>query len=172
MPHRNFSWRPTNAPFASSRTDDIWFKDARMGWAVNSDGKILRTDDGGDTWIEQKLLPDAYLRCVGFAADGRSGWVGALDPPRDRLHVTRDGGATWTRVANLPPIPIRICGLSIVDERTIYASGTNEPADRAAVLKSTDGGNTWTAIDLGGQAELLVDIYFRDVSEGWVVREF
>ena len=43
-------WRPTNAPLASSRTDDIWFLDPVVGWAVNSNGQILKTSDGGMTW--------------------------------------------------------------------------------------------------------------------------
>lgn len=30
------NWRRTNAPVASSRTDDIWFIDSDAGWAVNS----------------------------------------------------------------------------------------------------------------------------------------
>ena len=63
-------WRPTGAPPASSRTDDIWFLDPQVGWAVNSNGQIIRTKNGGATWDEQKVVPaPAYLRCVGFAAD-------------------------------------------------------------------------------------------------------
>ena len=42
------TWRPTNAPLASSRTDDIWFRTPETGWLVNSNGQIMRTDDGGD----------------------------------------------------------------------------------------------------------------------------
>ena len=34
-----FRWQRTNAPPASSRTDDIWFLDANRGWAVNSNGQ-------------------------------------------------------------------------------------------------------------------------------------
>jgi len=52
-----FAWRPTNAPMADQdrgkRYDDIWFATPELGWGVNSDGKILRTDDGGDTWSQQ-----------------------------------------------------------------------------------------------------------------------
>jgi hypothetical protein len=49
----NFRWRKTNAPVASSRTDDIWFLDSQRGWAVNSNGQILFTADGGDSWNQQ-----------------------------------------------------------------------------------------------------------------------
>jgi hypothetical protein len=40
----NFRWVKTNAPPASSRTDDIWFLDENVGWAVNSNGQILKTE--------------------------------------------------------------------------------------------------------------------------------
>lgn len=74
-------WRPTGAPQASSRTDDIWFQSPEMGWLVNSNGQIMRTDDGGVTWVEQFHDEGLYLRCIAFASDTR-GWVGTLTPAR------------------------------------------------------------------------------------------
>jgi photosystem II stability/assembly factor-like uncharacterized protein len=163
-----FTWRKTNAPTGATRTDDIWFNDELTGWAVNSNGEILKTEDGGASWIRQALLRRSYLRCVAFA-NAQIGWVGTLSGEH-RLYRTLDGGATWQPVTNLPDgPPARICGLSVVDERTIYASGTNYPNQPPAVLKSEDGGSTWTTIDMSGHAALLVDIYFRDSSTGWVV---
>jgi hypothetical protein len=41
------TWRRTSAAAASSRTDDIWFTDPKVGWAVNSDGKIQKTTMAG-----------------------------------------------------------------------------------------------------------------------------
>jgi len=165
-------WRRTNAPFASSRTDDIWFTDPRRGWAVNSNAHILHTEDGGATWRRQLSAGDpAYLRCVGFV-DERRGWVGVLSDPDRRLFETSDGGATWsvvTSVTELPGAPEAICGLSIVNERVVYGSGTNEPFLSTGVIKTTDGGRTWTAQDMGEHATLLVDVLFTDEDHGWVV---
>ena len=59
------TWRPTNAPSASSRTDDIWFIDPQTGWAVNSNGEIVKTTDGGARWERQLHDPSVYFRCVG-----------------------------------------------------------------------------------------------------------
>jgi photosystem II stability/assembly factor-like uncharacterized protein len=162
-----FQWQPTNAPRAS-RTDDIWFLDADRGWAVNANGHILNTTNGGATWHRQFSAGGTYLRCVGFANDQR-GWVGTLAAPR-RLFETRDGGTTWTLVGDLPAqAPPAICGLSVVNERVVYASGTNFPDKPAGVIKSVDGGETWTGIDMNEHATLLVDIFFRDEQHGWVV---
>ena len=167
MTRRNpaLMWRKTNAPVASSRTDDIWFVSADVGWAVNSNGQILKTDDGGDTWTVQHQA-SSYLRCIGFAGD-RIGWAGSVSGTR--LFHTTNGGGNWAAVTNLPPTPAKICGLAVVDEQVIYASGTNDPRDRPAVLKSVDGGASWTSMDMSGQAALLVDIHFETRDRGWVV---
>ncbi len=160
-------WRKTNAPISSSRTDDIWFATPDMGWAVNSNGQIVKTQDGGNSWTVQMQDPSVYLRCIGFAGT-QLGWAGTISGTK-RLFATRDGGATWTMVDNLPAKPTKVCGLSVVDEQTIFASGTNDPQDDPAVLRSRDGGATWDLIDMTSHASLLVDIHFVDRNRGWVV---
>jgi photosystem II stability/assembly factor-like uncharacterized protein len=162
-----YRWHKTNAPVASSRTDDIFFIDPDRGWAVNSNGQILKTEDGWAHWNEQLRIPKAYLRCVGFA-NASKGWVGTLTRDQ-RLWSTKDGGTTWTRIDNLPNAPSAICGLSVVNESVVYASGTNYPNRPAGIIKTTDGGQTWAPIDMSQHASLLVDIYFADPIRGWVV---
>jgi photosystem II stability/assembly factor-like uncharacterized protein len=170
MAERNatLQWCPTAAPLASSRTDDIWFVDPQVGWAVNSNGQILKTTDGGASWTEQ-LQDRVYWRCIGFATPER-GWAGTLTRGK-RLYATTDGGATWELIearlpANAPPW---ICGLSVVNEQVVYASGTNDPFLPAAMVKTTDGGATWTGWDMAAHASLLVDTYFPTPERGWVV---
>jgi photosystem II stability/assembly factor-like uncharacterized protein len=161
-------WRPTNAPIASSRTDDIWFLDPQVGWAVNSNGQIVHTTDGGNAWIEQLHDLDVYFRCVGFASATR-GWVGTLTSGKT-LFETRDGGHTWTLVTNLPPLaPSAICGLSVVNESVVFASGTNFPDRPPRMMKTLDGGQTWTAWDMRPWADILIDTYFASPDRGWVV---
>ena len=160
-------WRPTKAPVASSRTDDIWFLDGQTGWAVNSNGHILKTTDGFETWTKQ-FATGAYLRCVGFA-DAQHGWAGTLSPSR-RLFSTVDGGEHWGPVEGLPAdAPARVCGLAVVNRMTVYASGTNIPTDAPRMMKTTDGGKTWTAWDMRQWASILIDTYFIDENRGWVV---
>lgn len=163
-----FRWAPTNAPLATSRTDDIWFFDANTGWAVNSDGDILSTEDGGEQWTRAFHAEGVYLRALAFT-DRENGFVGTLSAV-DRLFRTSDGGRTWERAGNLPAgAPAAICGLTTPDSTTIFGSGTNFPNVRPGVIRSTDRGQTWSVLDLRGQATLLVDIYFKNPLEGWVV---
>src|SRR5262245_45175893 len=169
--YSDFSWRRTSAdPETDRRYDDIWFYDENTGWGVNASGLIVKTVDGGDTWAVQASLPGVYLRCIGFAND-RIGWVGttAGKSPDDRLYHTNDGGATWTQVKNLPTgAPKKICGLWVVDQNTVYACGSNLPDEPTAIIKTTDGGLNWLAVDMKPQASSLIDIYFRDASNGLV----
>lgn len=164
----NLQWFTTNAPIASSRTDDIWFIDPLVGWAVNSNGQIIKTTDGGNTW-EQQFQDRIYLRCVSFA-NPLKGWVGTLTPGK-RLYSTTDGGENWNLIDNILPelAPSAICGLSVVNESVVYGSGTNYPDRPPRMVKTVDGGETWTAWDMSEYATLLVDNYFMNENCGWVV---
>lgn len=177
-PYKNHRWQRTGAPPAG-RYDDIWHLDKDVGWAVNTNGSILATRDGWKTFQVQKHLEGVHLRCIGFA-NNKIGWVGNIGVVNtQRLLVTRDGGANWTFVDNLPSdLPRQICGLHVVDENVVYLAGSNEnetrngqDPGRATVLKTTDGGRTWTEIDMvrAVGAKTLIDVYFEDVDHGWIV---
>lgn len=168
------SWRRTTAEDAQSRHDDVYFLTPALGWAANSDGKIIKTEDGGMHWDTQFVDEDVYWRCLGFASKSR-GWAGTIGgAPNKRLFETFDGGVTWTAVADLPQMaPSWICGLSVVNESVVYASGTNEPFPARSrpprMMKTMDGGKTWFAWDMSLHASLLVDTYFTSATRGWVV---
>lgn len=163
----NYEWVQTSAP-KQNRHDDIWFTSATEGWTVNSAGQILKTNDAGLTWSEQvQTGHGSYLRCIAFS-DSSHGWVGSTTRA-SRLWQTNDGGKSWKKVTNLPPEPSAVCGLWVVDRNLIYAAGTNFPNRPTAILKTTDGGITWTSQAMDQHADLLVDIFFIDSQTGWVV---
>jgi photosystem II stability/assembly factor-like uncharacterized protein len=159
------SWQALpNAPTVGSRHDDVFFINPTVGWVVNLGGEIYKTMDGGASWQLQLLGPNAF-RSVGFA-DSLHGWAGTLDS--DLLFQTRDGGATWTRVQNIPePKPEGICGLSVVNAAVVYGCGRYNHTPR--VIKTVDGGATWTTIDMSAHAGTLIDCYFLAPDSGFVV---
>lgn len=167
------------------KQDDIFFVDADTGWYGNGAGKIYKTGDGGASWVEVADKPGTYFRALGFL-DAMHGFAGNIAPgyfpnvtDENALYETRDGGATWAAVAGLPlPKGAGICAIDIVkdrfvnagvlDERTIVHAG-GRVGGPALLLRSVDGGATWTAIDLGAQAAMLLDVKFFDASNGIVV---
>jgi photosystem II stability/assembly factor-like uncharacterized protein len=192
-PARNYQWELLqNSPVANSRTDDIWFFDELTGWLVNSSGYVCKTEDGGNNWTPKFFLPPnlpslPYLRCMSWA-NRQIGWFGAVTgvggydlehPPitspsqyiQTLLHQTIDGGETWKPVENLPEgSPGGICGFHAVNERVAYGSGTNDPGlPGPAIIKTTDNGASWELIDMRKYASNLIDIYFFDEDNGFVV---
>jgi photosystem II stability/assembly factor-like uncharacterized protein len=135
---------------------------------------VHATDDGGRTWREMSpdltrdeearqgssggLTPDnlgvEYWGALAALAESpRSGavlWAGSND---GRVHVTRDGGATWTDVtANVPGLPDG--GSAAFIEASPFAEGTaylvvdaHLAGDFAPyVYRTDDFGRTWRAI--------------------------
>lgn len=166
-------WSVTTAPPAGSRYDDVLFVSDIEGWAVNSDGLVLHTTDGGINWTLQFQTPligsrPVYPRALAFTTKLR-GWLGTLTRGYE-LFETTDGGESWTLVEDLPPEkPTSICGMFAVNEKVVYASGTNFPTRPVGVLKTTDGGAKWTATDMTPYATALIDIFFFDEDHGFVV---
>jgi photosystem II stability/assembly factor-like uncharacterized protein len=188
-PATNYQWQLLqNSPVANSRTDDIWFFDELTGWLVNSSGYVCKTEDGGANWTPKFFLPPnlpsfPYLRCMSWA-NRQIGWFGAVTGIGDvasitspsqyiktLLHHTTDGGETWKPVENLPEgSPGGICGFHAVNERVAYGSGTNDPGlPGPAIIKTIDNGASWELIDMRPYASNLIDIYFFDEDNGFVV---
>ncbi len=167
------SWHKTPSGRASSRFDDVFFINRQVGWTVNSNAQVMFTQDSAVSWTVLADIEDVndnpiYLRCVQFANEN-IGFLGTLSAAM-RLYKTIDGGSTWTPQPDLPAeAPLKVCGLTVVNENVVYGTGTNEPGDFAAFLKTGDGGRTWTAKSLEEYASILIDNYFFDENRGLAV---
>jgi photosystem II stability/assembly factor-like uncharacterized protein len=146
--------------------DALAFADKRAGWAVGDpiDGRfiLLRTDDGGRTWLE--LPPGrrpAALEGEGcFAASGTclvargpAGILLCTGGPAARLLRTSDGGAAWIAAA-LPLLSgqpsFGAFGIAFGDGGSGLAVGGDYRAESAAkgnAAISSDDGATWKAVE-------------------------
>jgi photosystem II stability/assembly factor-like uncharacterized protein len=177
-------WRVLATEPYRGKQDDISFVSPELGWYGNGAGKLYRTANGGETWEKVWEQPGTFIRALGFldALNGFLGNVGTDYYPgvtdTRPLYRTRDGGATWTPIdAPGSGIVKGICGIDIVQERRIFQGELRDvtvihAAGRvggpATMLRSVDGGETWSVVDLRAQAGMILDVKFFDAQNGLV----
>ena len=146
-----------------------------------SASRIYKTTDAGQSWTLQFQNADekAFFDAMAFwDADRGIAFSDSIDG-RFIILRTTDGGANWTRIPAdaLPP--------ALDNEGAFAASGTNVAvfgkqhvwvgtgaAATSRVLRSIDGGKTWTVAGTplaAGPSTGIFSIAFRDANHGIVV---
>lgn len=124
-----------SAPLAA-----LSFVSPALGWLLLADGTVFTTDDGGSTFAQRTALP-------GTSAGGGSALPTSLAftsatigvaSTAGGLYRTTDAGASWRAV----PAP---GGLQLWFSDADHGYGVGGPN----VLRTEDGGATWTPKDLG-----------------------
>ncbi len=132
---------------------------------------VFRTTDGGATW-DHVLFVDQDTGCSDIAMDPTNPrvlfagtwqleihtWGRTSGGPGGGLHVTRDGGDTWTRLQGhgLPTKPVGKVAVAIAPSNTrrVYAMfetgdgipWDGQPTEDGQVWRSEDGGHNWSLI--------------------------
>jgi photosystem II stability/assembly factor-like uncharacterized protein len=163
------SWSTCNTPTSLGRVNDLFMVDTQTGYAACSGGKVLKTINGGIDWIAIQTDTVSH-RSIEFI-NSEKGFVGSLRHSAPYVNIlmrTSDGGSSWTDLT--PLLDTRayggICGMAIPDSNTIYGCG-NYFQDSAYIVKSIDGGNTWSFIDMHMYATSLIDMYFLNKDTGF-----
>jgi photosystem II stability/assembly factor-like uncharacterized protein len=142
---------PLGVPVASPALIHIAFQDANNGWGVasNGGGSILRTGDGGTTWVN--VTPPG-LTGIGYSTDLsvldiNTAWVQVpnADFFTGTLYRTSYGGLTWTSVgvqfggANIQFLDAST-GLALADR------GAGAGSNSVEMYQTSDGGATWLSV--------------------------
>jgi len=161
---------------------DVDFIRDDVGWAVGQPhwdpvaqaykGTILKTPDGGRSWVALWNIPNVALNAVDFVDDDKGWAVGAGGTV---LH-TYNGGEDW--VLHQVPLSNELRGVSFVSItqgwatsiRPIHYSSTGEADNwQAGIWRTTDGGGNWLPQILPVGASLLNDVVFVNALHGWAV---
>jgi photosystem II stability/assembly factor-like uncharacterized protein len=163
-----------NAPYNGGKQDGIHFFNKDIGWVVNGSGKIYKTIDGGDNWIQQKNSAGTYFRAIAFI-DNQTGFAGNVGTnyfpgvtDTNPLYKTIDGGNSWSPVtANITgTVPTGICAIQAVNANVIYAAG--RVGGPAVMMKSTDGGSNWVGTTLPNTCKMVLDLHFQTPDVGYI----
>jgi len=132
---------------------------ARGTTDVGNPAEIAYTDNGGTTWTlvnvgttngQFALGPDSL-----FALDYNHIW---LVTSTGGIYFSENGGATWASQGS--GVVTNLWAIDMVNESVGYVVGASD-----VVLKTTDGGESWTATTATGGADInqTVDALSRDV---------
>ncbi|MBI1817097.1 MAG: hypothetical protein HYR72_19145 [Deltaproteobacteria bacterium] len=141
------------------------------GGYVFGGGTIIGTEDGGATWRLVLDLPGgASDKAIGvealYAADSQKLWVLTT---RGTLYRSNDGGRrfdvsrpTYSGTGRLrgQPDSLDVCGsLQFVTDELGWAACTS-------LVKTTDGGTTWSAMSLAPALGSVDEMWMFDANEG------
>lgn len=122
-----------------------------------------------------------FIRSLGFI-DTKHGFLGNLGAGLANItdatrYETKDDGATW-EAAKIGGAAIPGgCSIDVLKPRSIHQGDVSEryyihAAGRAngpaKLLRSEDGGENWTLIDLSERAGMILDVKFFDPNTGFV----
>lgn len=146
------------------------------GGRANGPAKLLRSEDGGETWALIDLSNQAGMILdvkffdpnIGFVFAGSSG---DLSQSNALILKTTDGGRTWRQVYRSTRLNEIIWKASFATSLVGYATVQNDdPANlQQHVVKTVDGGDHWSEILLVtsmGMEELGIGFVTPD--KGWI----
>ncbi len=157
--------------------------DTNTAWVVggpdNNYATIYHTTDGGGTWERKGSaadVPDVNLSKVTAYGDSKVWAVGSKYAGTSAIMHTGDGGATWTNQLPTEYNGLLLQGVYTPDGTTVWVGGDKTPDANgdsyALLLKSTDGGLSWTRQsggDLVGVAAHILGISAVDANTAWAV---
>jgi photosystem II stability/assembly factor-like uncharacterized protein len=115
-------------------------------WTAGTGGKVLRTINGGATWVPVGggNLGTSNLYAID-ALDTALAFVTMTVPSTGGttyIYRTTNGGTNWTQVYSLADSSAKIQAIHMYDAATGIALG-NPVGGKWVILRTTDGGSTW-----------------------------
>jgi photosystem II stability/assembly factor-like uncharacterized protein len=154
---------------SSPTNQKLWkcrFLDSLYGWAAGDSGTIIRTTNGGFSWlllntgIYSFTIDDITFPNVNY------GWAVCLDSVyRTIVLKTTNGGNSWTK-SYFPDSSMIFKTIFFINQNTGYISGYS-----GRIFKTTSGGANWFECGYDSLSCLIFfpkeDIYFVDSLNGF-----
>jgi len=137
--------------------EDIFFSQTN-GFLVGIGGKILKSVDEGNQWIDayQNLVPNIDLNSI-FFNDAQLGFAVG---DSGKILKTEDSGNTWLHQTS--PMKRNLNSIYFTDANTGWIAGYE------VILKTNNRGEAWQLKYISTYADFN-DIYFVNSDTGWVI---
>ena len=165
-------WSAMRVTSSGRDLNTVYFSDSKRGWIGGDEGFLTHTEDGGASWVEQRIdtkrhaINDIYFanKEVGFALAG------------DMIFRSGDGGHSWQESYRISPAAVRgataeLYSLRFNGKKKGWVVGSLARGDTVigSLLAITrDSGTTWQVLEAGTKQE-LIHIDFVDDERGWIV---
>jgi len=146
----------------------VAFLNASTGWAVGAGGTMLKTTNGGSSWTSQSSGTSNDLKFV-FFLDANTGWIVGNG---GTVLKTTNGGSQWSALSSGTTKDLR--SVTFTDANTGWAVGGDyywsgsTAINSSLILKTTNGGTSWTAQSTGSSFSLY-SVSFSDANNGSAV---
>ena len=150
--------------------EQIQFLDEHNGWMCGDYGKVLKTEDGGVTWLDRSIQEPGcrFAFYAMFFFDVETGFVGGMRMSSDRkvdyvLYKTVDRGETWRIVPESPNV--FLTSIVFPTNTVGFANG-----GKNRIYKTDDGGTHWRLVYEGApEREGFRGLFFLDENTGFGV---
>lgn len=147
------SWRRVGN-WGNQFTDIKWVTE-EVGY-IAGENIILKTLDGGLSWVEQEAPTDHLMLALDFYDVDNGVVVGQ----EGTVYHTSDGGRTWRVVEAGTAVNLK--GIRYLTREKVYIVG-----DNGTLFRSTDGGLHWVRQDLNNNAAFN-SLFFVNADSGYI----
>lgn len=158
--NRGANWSKVTLTDSLGLFYSINFANSQNGYACGTGGKITKTTDGGNTWINLTSGVTTDLRSVYFI-NTNTGWISGASGV---IKKTTNGGINWASQNSGSPTA-NLTSILFSDENNGRASGN------LGVFKTTNGGLNWTP-DFIQTANPINSINFINNNTGWIAGDY
>jgi photosystem II stability/assembly factor-like uncharacterized protein len=141
----------------------VYFTSPDTGYTAGGDDLnfeyiVQKTTNGGTSWTTVLTNPGASFRSIFFPCNDTGYVAGYLG----KLFRTTNAGLTWQEQNS--KVRSQLTSLYFTDNNTGYAvCATND-----TIIKTTNGGNTWTVQRLGSNVYGLYSVHFTNKNTGYI----
>jgi photosystem II stability/assembly factor-like uncharacterized protein len=151
----------TNKPIAITKMSDIrgvYMYDENRGWAVGDNNVILRTLNGGTTWVSLEAPVSGIYNKIRFYNKD----LGYIVGNSGVVLKTSNSGDSW--IVSYNDIIDNLNDISVASVNHVCVVG-----DNGTILLSTDGSLFNLISSTDGTTDNLKGVYFVDTYVGWAV---
>lgn len=156
------TWNALSTGLSWEIFQTVFFLNDTIGFITGiTNGKVLKTKNGGEVWSVHQLPTSNSLNEINFINDTTGLIVGYRE-----IWKTTDQGETWvSQYANQNLAFPVFYSVEFVNQDTIFIAGVD--GDLGRILKSTDGGKEWTSTSFSQW--MRFDVKFVNDTVGYTV---